>query len=451
MVETIKNAPETSKSINNQDTFSISKNLDKSNVLENMPETLSNTAMLLEKRLSNMSMACILNCLIVKTAQMITSKRVTFKTIENDTKNIIPNWYSIIFAPSGYGKDVLNNTLNDYLFKNFREKFKTLAEKEKSKKQNEIQQEALSKYPEDKKESLRNAYIKSETEKIRNLVLEMQDGTQEGFFSDAKAFSQSDFGSLFTIFSEFGNYLKSTNTEKEQFINCLFTAYDGKVTSKCIKGSNREADIENMPVNALMLSDYTYFKNDIKDVFNKWMSVGISRRSVLSFQSEITLKKNNLSYENNIVFINNANTLNQQIFDVYKNIKENSCYILEKSAYNNVYVKYDNYCIDEFNSCDDDLLKKEIKSRPFKALKLACLYAVFNHVAELKIKESDLIQAIYTIQYLSKDLKAFYDYKPVKKDSYDNIYKFFVDNLNKPVKLSDLKTKHYKNFWIFKT
>ena len=82
----------------------------------------------------------------------------------------------------------------------------------------------------------------------------MADGTQEGFYSDGLAFFNADFGSLFVTISEFGKFLQSSTTEKEQFINCLFNAYDGKISSKCIKGGKREADIEGLPVNALLYS-----------------------------------------------------------------------------------------------------------------------------------------------------------------------------------------------------
>ena len=90
----------------------------------NMPEILQDLLSTYQQRYINTSPKFLLNVLISKTAQMLTGKRITF----NEAGKInIPNWYAIIFAPSGYGKDRLVNDLDSNVFKNYRLWFKDKA------------------------------------------------------------------------------------------------------------------------------------------------------------------------------------------------------------------------------------------------------------------------------------------------------------------------------------
>ena len=207
----------------------------------NMPIVLDNIYKHFSNRFINLKNTVVLNVLISKIAQMLTSKRIL---IDDVGRYVIPNWYSMVFVASGFGKDRLVKDLNELIFPDFRNWFAEKSRQYKSNKIEDIKYVAKDKFQGDKQENQQRAFIEAETEKIRELVLEMADGTQEGFYSDGLAFFNADFGSLFVTISEFGKFLQSSTTEKEQFINCLFNAYDGKISSKCIKGGKREGDIE---------------------------------------------------------------------------------------------------------------------------------------------------------------------------------------------------------------
>lgn len=411
---------------NIKSTFIIPENINEQDILDNMPEILKDTTLLLKRMHINTSLNCILNVLLSKTAQMLTSKRIYLKEVEN---HIIPNWYAIVFMPSGSGKDRLTKDLDTLIFNKFHNWFATSAQNYKLNKENEINRIAQGKYPDSKDEKLRNAFINNEREKIRNIVIEMQDGTQEGFYSDAKTFANTDFGSLFLKISEFGLYLKSTNTEKEQFLNCLYNAYDGKVISKCIKGSQREPDIENLPLNVLLYSDYTLFKKDIKDIFNTLMMTGLNRRAVISFKADTDRKPTIFSYEDKRKFFDDAAKISDAMNNIFQTVDKKTCYILSKQTNDNILNQYIKYLNNIYNSTENQILKAEVLSREFKALKLSCIYACLNHPKNSIIDNNDLIQAIYTIQGLSGDLKTFIDYKPQKKDKYDAFYNFLKENI----------------------
>jgi len=415
-----------STSFNNN--FIIPQNPNNKIVLDNMPVVLKDIMQLFQEKHINVSYNCLLNVLLVKTAQMITAKRVTFKETDNE---LIPNWYAIIFMPSGGGKDRLSNDFDKLIFSDFRNWFKTSAADYRLNEETKIFRLAEEKFTGEKSETQKQAFINSEKEKIRNIIIEMQDGTQEGFYSDAKSFVSANFGSLFLKISEFGLYLKSTNTEKEMFLNCLYNAYDGKVISKCIKGSNREPDIENLPVNILLYSDYTLFKKDIKDLFNTLMTTGLNRRATVSFRPVTDRIAPIFSYEQKEQFTQQANVFRSQLTNIFNQIEKNACYNLTQSANDNILNPYVTYLNELHNKTDNQILKSEIVSRELKVLKLSCLYACLNHPQELVINENDIQQAIITVQGLSKDLMLFDNYRPQVKDKYAQLYEILKSDINK--------------------
>ena len=82
------------------------------------------------------------------------------------------------------------------------------------------------------------------------------------------------------------------------------------------------------------------------------------------------------------------------------------------------------------NETENELLKKEILDRELKSIKLATIFAAFNHMEKV-ITIEDMKQAVDVIEYLSKDFKAFVNYKPKHIDKYDELYNFFLENENK--------------------
>lgn len=429
---------------NKSNTFIIPQNPNEKLIINNMPEVLKAISFLFKEKHINISYNCILNVLLTKTAQMITSKRVTFKEVENE---LIPNWYSIIFMPSGGGKDRLSNDLDKLIFSDFREWFKTSAKEHRLNEEVKINRLAQEKFTGKDAEKQRQAFINSEIEKIRNIVIEMQDGTQEGFYADAKSFSSANFGSLFLKISEFGLYLKSTNTEKEMFLNCLYNAYDGKVISKCIKGSNREPDIENLPVNVLLYSDYTLFKKDIKELFNTLMATGLNRRAVVSFKPTSDRVAPIFTYAQKQEFNQKANTIRNDLQVIFKQIQTNSCYQLSQSVNDSILNKYVTYLNELHNKTNNQKLKDEILSRELKALKLSCLYACLNHPQDMTINETDLKQAIITVQGLSNDLRLFDSYRPQQDDKYDLLYNALKTNIEKQYTKLEMVKLFMANGW----
>ena len=416
----------TKKALNDESLSNLDDNIITSNdILNNMPAILRDIYTLYQGKYINLSDKFILNILISKTAQMLTGKRIT---LDEAGKTNIPNWYSINFIPSGYGKDRLVNDLVQNIFSGYLEWFKEQARKQYNAEIERINKIAEEKYKGGKQERAKAAFIEKETEKIRNLVIEIQDGTQEGFYADCKAFSNAPFGSVYIKLSELGLYLKSLSNEKLQFINCLYNAYDGVINSKCIKGGAREAQIENLPVNALLYADYTLFQGEIKAIFNSLVSTGLGRRAVISFQTPKALQDECMTINEEKTFYQKAQEYGKNLFSIFYNLPFNTCYVLNADAKDNVLNVYKRELIDKFNNTDNELLKKEIKSRELKALKLSCIYACLNHPANYIITAEDVKQAILTIEFLSTDFKKLINYRPETNDFYDRLFNFILEN-----------------------
>lgn len=424
---------ETNLGITYPNTSIILQKTSNNDVLKEMPIILSSMVELLANRHINIPINSILNMVLVKTAQMITAKRITLKEIENI---LYPNYYAICFMPSGFGKDRLLRDLKGRFFKSFGIWFVDKARDNKLQRLEKIKIDSKNNYNSEKEA---NAYVKEQENRLRELVIEISDGTLEGVFEDAQIFQEAKFGSIFTVINELGSYLKGISPVREQFLPFLYEAYDGVIPSKCIKGGKRQMSIENMPVNALLYSDHTLFKKDIKNMFENLMSIGLCRRSVVTFFRDNKLKDIQMTYDEEKRFFEQAELLNKELFNKFFSIDDNACYVLEEETKDKVLNEYSSHLTNLFNNTEDEMRKREIKSRELKALKLSCLYACFNHPAnEYIINSTDMIQAIRTIEALSSDFKDFINYKPKQKDRYDHVFDFFLQNKGKYYTKSNL-------------
>ena len=86
--------------------------------ITNMPQVLKDIVTKLKIIYPNVSETIILNLIIVNVAQMLTSKRIT---IDESSRTVIPNWFSLIFLQSGGGKDRLAKDVESFVFKNYNE------------------------------------------------------------------------------------------------------------------------------------------------------------------------------------------------------------------------------------------------------------------------------------------------------------------------------------------
>lgn len=410
----------------------------------NLPKIMSEILNVFANRYKNTDKSVIISIQVLKIAQMLTNKRVKYKEFE---KIDFPNYYTIVFLPSGGGKDRLSNEYDNLIFKPFRDWFKEKAETYYIEKKQKIREEYT-----DKNNKQIKQLIKDAENSIRYPVLEVEDGTQEGLFEDAKSLKEAKFGSITYKMSEFGMFLDSAQNTEKQFLGCLYNGYEGKLSSKSIKYGKREASIENMPINCLLFSDPTLFSvGNLKNIFNLLMQTGLGRRCVISFQkqhSKIIEYDKEVAFSKELQFYKDCKKLSERVMEIFNKIPINAVYEITEEALKDVHYLYNIKMEELENATEDVLLQKEIQSRQHKALKIACLYACLNHPTELVINEEDMQQAINTVEFISQDFAQFLKYKPKTDDVYDKLWEFFKDNLNKGYTKSELIYKHFQDFGI---
>lgn len=377
------------------------------------PQLVKDVVAQLSRGFPNIHKRTILNIELVKIFQMFGTKRLKV----DESGRIKPiNWFSMVFLPSGGGKDRLVDDLDDFVFKPYHSWYKDEAQK---------------------------AIDKCDNKDIKDLKLinEVQDATSEGVVSLGKIIDEVKFGSIFTKISEFGDYIKNGDNKRKQFLSMLNQLYYCVVPTKTIKSEVFSEEIQDIIVNVLAYSDYTLFVNEMRAYFNKFLNSGYARRFMISFQELKDLKYSPLSDTEQRENFQNLEKLGQHFFEIFASIQFDTCYKLTPNAKNllNNYVK-NNYEL--YNSEEDPILQREINSRELKALKLSCLYACINHSQVLEIQENDIIQAIDTVEFLSQDFKRFLRYRPMTGDKYEQAYKFLRENEG----LEFTKTKLLKVF-----
>ncbi len=417
-------------------------------VTPQMPTLLEQTVMLMRTMHPNVSSKILTNIVLAKTAQMVTAKRVKYSLMG---QALYPNHYAIVFMPSGYGKDLISNEIDNYILKNYRLWFSNEEEKYYQKKVNEITNKAEIEFPTDKQKKQRLKYIDEECRKIRRLPREVSKGTPEGLFADAYAFKKAGFGALLVKYGEFGLLLKNAKNEDDKVMQALFELYDGNLSAKSIKMDNNIYEVNDIPCNALLYSDPTLFAKDLKPMFNTLMQTGLGRRATISYMHEqkILIEKNpDIAYEKGKNFITEMDKIGEKLFSIFLRIKENSIYEVTEETYKKVFYPYKVKLNELANNEENPLIQTEINSRWFKALKISCLFAVINHVNELIITPEDMEQAINVVDMLGKDFKYFVRIKPVYKDVYDRVFEFFKENIGQEFTATQLKRTYYKEFGI---
>ncbi len=266
--------------------------------------------------------------------------------------------------------------------------------------------------------------------KVQQLVYEIQDATVEGISIQGQNLNRATWGRMAIRFPEFGMYMKNGNKQQQQFLSTLYEMYDCKIPAKIIKSEDAIESITNIPINVLAYSDYTIFQSDIKSYFETLMLAGFGRRFTLSFQPPQKLTYTSFPMEEEQRLYRELENLGENLFYLFKNLPLMPNYKLTVES-KNVYNEYQIKIIDLYNAEENSLRQTEILSRPFKALKLSCLYACLNHPEKFYIDPEDMRQAISTIETLSIDFKKFFNYRPETADKYEKIYDFFKQNIGK--------------------
>lgn len=417
-----------------------------------MPQELAYLVQTIKTQHPERSMNSIINTVLAKNTQMLTAKGV--KYAEKGSVGYC-NHYAINFMPSGAGKDRMSDELDKFAYQPFRIWFQCIVQELKQKLRFELEREARIQFPEEDKQKQRKKYIDEKMKEFGHLALEVADGTREGLFRDAKVLKKAGIGSLMIKIAELGQYLNNMTTEQKLFFNTVFEAYSGIIRAKSIKGERREGDIEDLPVNILFYSDPTLFKSDLAKAFSLLMEIGLIRRCILTFMSELEPYEMEIdgrkAYKAEEKYYCDLKAIGLQLYEKFEKIESNAQYELTEETYVKVFHPYKNRLKQIAEKEENTLIKKEIRSRELKVLKVSCQYASVNHPNEHFINPEDMEMAIDTVERLSTDFRKFLSFRPSHPDKCDRIFQFLLENIGKEYNKTDLTTKHFRTFGCSRT
>lgn len=265
--------------------------------------------------------------------------------------------------------------------------------------------------------------------KPKKLIYTITNETPEFAFEMAKTIPLSpDFGAIKIEINEFVSFFKSKNNYEEKFLTNILLNFDGDYEKRNIKSEDSEETITDVNTNLVTYSDFSNLTGQTKSDFLSWVSSGALRRSMISFSDKSTKEFVKRTNEEARKINQNLEIIGNELFNIFEQIEPNTHFVVSDEAYE-IHQDYlseiYNYC----NSIEDDLLKLEIESRAFKALRLSAIYAALNHPKQFNVTEEDMLQAIDVVEFLSQDFAKFLRYKPNVDDYHDKIYKFLKNNL----------------------
>ncbi len=389
----------------------------------------------------------LLNIILAIISFITACKRIKVDEFANGTNIIGCNYFGIVFAPSGSGKDKATKYLKSKVFK---KTFDAIYQRVNTEYNNKIL-DIQARYK-DAKTSEEKKQMQAEIDSVRKVSLITSKCTQEGFYADAKALVNMQFGALFVNDSEIGLTLSSKDEAKRAAIDVLMLAFDNVVHAKKIKSDNSETEnIENITVIALLMSDVNAFKNNkAHDILETLLITGMARRSIITYQDSMikTIKDIDIEYKERQQAYNDAELLSDKIYKIYSDIEINSIYKLPESVAKDVIGCYTQDIAKRFNNCKNELLGKEMLSREFKIIKLSGVCAAINHPKNLMITKEDAEQAIYMVDILSNDFVKYIHKNSPYNDVISRIYDFLLDNLNKTFSKTELTMQHFSDFGI---
>ena len=148
----------------------------------NIPQVLNKSLDILKGITNNVDDLAILNCLNAKFANMITQKSILFRQYSNSSPRTL-SYYAINFQPSGSSKDLVVDSINDYLMPFIKKEIEEKIEDYKN-------------TFELKNPLLNSKQVKEELAKIRTANFELSNCTFSGLYKECYQIDKIGFGSI---------------------------------------------------------------------------------------------------------------------------------------------------------------------------------------------------------------------------------------------------------------
>lgn len=391
----------------------------------------------------NWSEPALINVVNAKLTYMLSLGGAKFRQYTNGN-DIILSYYGINFLPSGWGKDRVPNLINQNLI-NFTQDYMERVIKD-YKEEYEQQEEFKIRQLDKKQQKQAEFELQQKINNFRYLNTEIHDATVLGLYADAEIISRIGRGSLFLRIEELGDYIDGITTgnkQKKELFEKLKEISDGRFTATTISGDNKRKTLNNIPVSALLYSDFENFKTTRnREYLNKMLRTGISRRSFIFMEEIKPVNQAIPSFEKQRA-LTEAQQLSEEIRNIFNNIQPNA-YLMSEEAHARI-DRYKNECIDKYN---EEVAQKnitiqglDIKESWWKILKLGVVYHILNEPHNILIRESDIEEAIDFYKNICGSFKIL---KDTHADSAaEKMIKYIIETDKNTLKMGDLRSRKF--------
>ena len=393
---------------------------------------------------ANLSDLALINVVNAKLTYMLSLGGAKFKQYTNGN-DIILSYYGMSFLPSGSGKDYVLNLFNNYLIPFVPDYMQEVINQYKE--EFEQQEEIKIRHLEKKQQKQAEFELKQKIENFRYLNTEIHDATVLGLYADAETISRIGKGALFLRIEELGDYIDGITTgnkQKKELFEKLKEISDGRFTATTISGDNKRKTLNNIPVSAMLYSDFENFKTTRnREYLNKMLKTGISRRSFI-YMEEIKPINKAIPSAQKQKAITEAQQLCVELKNIFENISLKSPYYLSEEAHDLI-DKYKNSCIDKYN---EEVAQKnitiqglDIKESWWKILKLGVVYHILNNPTDLLVRANDIEEAIAFYNQICTSFKIL---KDTHADTgIEKLIKFIIEYETDTLKMGDLRSQRF--------
>lgn len=406
----------------------------------NVPEIIKKSLPIIRDVTNNVDDLAILNCLNAKFANMITQKNVLFRQYSNSNPRTL-SYYAMNFQPSGSSKDLVVDSINDYLMPFIEQELQSRIEQYKN--------TFELKHPE-----MNAKQVREELAKIRPENFEIANCTFTGFYKEAFQLNQLGFGSICIRISELGDFItqaQSGDKGKAELLSKMKETYEGTVMPSIISGDTSRKKLKNINIQVIMYTDYeNLFAESVKEYFLSLLRTGLARRCYVFIpnpEDEIELEHVITAREKEAQF-EKAGTVRQEIKKIYDTITPDTIYSLSEES-KQMLVDYQNSCIDYFNNSKDNMIVKLEKLNSFwKITKLAVVYSVIDNPTSIVVSAKYVQMAIDFYKAISPSLKKVIEKR--KKSEIELYAEHIANNKDDIITRTDLRNLNIVNGNKFK-
>lgn len=391
----------------------------------------------LQNKLPDVHGDIILLEVISKLSHIASFNRLEVQNIEATT---FCNVYTVLFAPSGVGKDKPLKLIDRQLFTNFENSFKDAV--------TQYQQDA---YTEAEKYAKINFETKSQIDSYikqnepRNIQFAYSNATLEGLYAEREALQKAGFGGTYLKISEIGDYIKSDNTSRAEFLTGLMELFDsGDNLAKIIKGDKNARAVKGVPSTAHMHgSMHGMIEGRGADKLKEFLGRGLARRSLIAYPRFTDKKIDNMDKEYQ-KYLKAKNNNDFELAKEYINeFLKNTNKVVYTEEANRAFFEYMFLNKNENNKDLEEAIKAEKQNRHWKALKISGLIARLEHPNDDYVTIQDLETAISIVEYFGSHLERFYELK--EETSAMKMFKYFVQNEGKEISKMELRNQKFVN------